>query len=271
MRGSWAGAMGNMQFMPSTFMKWGVDRDGDGRIDLWTSLPDAFASAANFLRGIGLKPGCRRRRSVPAAGLPARPGRHDDREAGARLGGDGREEGGQRGAAQLRRALVDHPAGGLARARLHPLSQLQGGDELEPLDALCAVGRHPGAADRGRPAGHAGRAGRRRAAVARHRHRHAEPPRQASPSTPTRSTAFWAPRPARRCGCTRSRSACRPTAIRRRSSCAACNRRVELGARASGRSCSSGPRASGSLMTLRSGQWPALPFKPIAAAVPRRR
>jgi membrane-bound lytic murein transglycosylase B len=57
MRGSWAGAMGNMQFMPSTFMKYGVDRTGDGRIDLWTSLPDAFASAANFLRGIGWKPG----------------------------------------------------------------------------------------------------------------------------------------------------------------------------------------------------------------------
>jgi membrane-bound lytic murein transglycosylase B len=56
MRGSWAGAMGNMQFMPSTFMKWGVDRTGDSRIDLWTSLPDAFASAANFLRGIGWKP-----------------------------------------------------------------------------------------------------------------------------------------------------------------------------------------------------------------------
>jgi membrane-bound lytic murein transglycosylase B len=56
MRGSWAGAMGNMQFMPSTFMKWGVDRDGNGRIDLWHSLPDAFASAANFLRGIGWKP-----------------------------------------------------------------------------------------------------------------------------------------------------------------------------------------------------------------------
>jgi membrane-bound lytic murein transglycosylase B len=57
LRGSWAGAMGNMQFMPSTFMKWGVDRDGNGKIDLWTSLPDSFASAANFLRGIGFKPG----------------------------------------------------------------------------------------------------------------------------------------------------------------------------------------------------------------------
>ena len=57
MRGSWAGAMGNMQFMPSTFTKWAVDRDGNGRIDIWNSLPDAFASAANFLRGIGWKPG----------------------------------------------------------------------------------------------------------------------------------------------------------------------------------------------------------------------
>ena len=57
LRGSWAGAMGNMQFMPSTFMKWGVDRDGNGRIDLWHSLPDSFASAANYLRGVGFKPG----------------------------------------------------------------------------------------------------------------------------------------------------------------------------------------------------------------------
>lgn len=57
MRGSWAGAMGNMQFMPSTFTKYAVDRDGNGRTDLWNSMPDAFASAANFLRGIGFKPG----------------------------------------------------------------------------------------------------------------------------------------------------------------------------------------------------------------------
>ncbi len=57
MRGSWAGAMGNMQFMPSTFTKWAVDRDGNGKTDIWNSLPDAFASASNFLRGIGFKPG----------------------------------------------------------------------------------------------------------------------------------------------------------------------------------------------------------------------
>ena len=57
MKGSWAGAMGNMQFMPSTFTKWAVDRDNNGKIDIWQSVPDAFASAANFLRGIGFRPG----------------------------------------------------------------------------------------------------------------------------------------------------------------------------------------------------------------------
>src|SRR5882757_594889 len=57
MRGSWAGAMGNTQFMPSTFTRWAIDADHNGKVDLWTSLPDVFASSANFLRGIGWKPG----------------------------------------------------------------------------------------------------------------------------------------------------------------------------------------------------------------------
>ncbi len=53
MIGSWAGAMGQVQFIPSTFQAYAVDHDGDGRRDLWGSLPDAFASAANFLSQIG--------------------------------------------------------------------------------------------------------------------------------------------------------------------------------------------------------------------------
>jgi membrane-bound lytic murein transglycosylase B len=53
MLGSWAGAMGHLQFMPSTFVAYAVDADGDGRKDLWRSLPDAFASAANYLRRMG--------------------------------------------------------------------------------------------------------------------------------------------------------------------------------------------------------------------------
>jgi membrane-bound lytic murein transglycosylase B len=55
MTGSWAGAMGQCQFMPSTFARYGVDGDGDGRIDIWNSLPDIFASAANFLSESGWK------------------------------------------------------------------------------------------------------------------------------------------------------------------------------------------------------------------------
>ncbi len=53
MFGSWAGAMGQPQFMPSTFVRFAVDADGDGRRDIWHSLPDVFASAANFLSKSG--------------------------------------------------------------------------------------------------------------------------------------------------------------------------------------------------------------------------
>ena len=53
MRGSWAGAMGHMQFMPTTFMQFGIDADKDGRINVWKSLPDAFYSAANYLARVG--------------------------------------------------------------------------------------------------------------------------------------------------------------------------------------------------------------------------
>ncbi|MFZ1414544.1 MAG: lytic murein transglycosylase [Defluviicoccus sp.] len=52
-RASWAGALGQMQFMPTTYRAYAVDFDGDGRRDLWHSMPDAFASAANYLASIG--------------------------------------------------------------------------------------------------------------------------------------------------------------------------------------------------------------------------
>lgn len=53
MIGSWAGAMGQTQFMPSSFLAYAVDYDGDGKIDIWNSLPDVFASAANYLASVG--------------------------------------------------------------------------------------------------------------------------------------------------------------------------------------------------------------------------
>ena len=53
MEGSWAGAMGQLQFIPSTFVGYAVDFDGDGRRNIWTDLPDVFGSAANYLSSIG--------------------------------------------------------------------------------------------------------------------------------------------------------------------------------------------------------------------------
>ncbi len=55
--GSWAGAFGHTQFMPSTFLGTAVDGNGDGRRDLVHSAPDALASTANFLRKAGWQPG----------------------------------------------------------------------------------------------------------------------------------------------------------------------------------------------------------------------
>ena len=57
MTGSWAGAMGHTQFMPSAYLKHAVDFDGDGRRDIWRSVPDALASTANFLKNFGWRTG----------------------------------------------------------------------------------------------------------------------------------------------------------------------------------------------------------------------
>jgi lytic murein transglycosylase len=59
MRSSWAGATGLTQFLPSEFYKHGVDFDGDGRRDIWHSVPDALASAAQQLVNKGWQPGVR--------------------------------------------------------------------------------------------------------------------------------------------------------------------------------------------------------------------
>jgi membrane-bound lytic murein transglycosylase B len=53
MRGSWAGAMGQTQFMPSSYLRFAEDFDGDGRKDIWATPGDVFASIANYLKGHG--------------------------------------------------------------------------------------------------------------------------------------------------------------------------------------------------------------------------
>jgi membrane-bound lytic murein transglycosylase B len=57
MVGSWAGAMGHTQFMPSSFMRYAVDYNGDGRKDIWNSVQDALGSTANYLNNFDWRPG----------------------------------------------------------------------------------------------------------------------------------------------------------------------------------------------------------------------
>jgi membrane-bound lytic murein transglycosylase B len=64
MKGSWAGAVGHTQFMPSAYLKYAVDGDHDGHINLWKSKRDALASAANFLAKLGWRRGGRWGREV---------------------------------------------------------------------------------------------------------------------------------------------------------------------------------------------------------------
>jgi membrane-bound lytic murein transglycosylase B len=64
LQGSWAGAVGHTQFMPSSYLRYAVDGDGDGQINLWDSERDALVSGANLLRGAGWKPGLKWGRRV---------------------------------------------------------------------------------------------------------------------------------------------------------------------------------------------------------------
>ncbi|WP_087025973.1 lytic murein transglycosylase [Thaumasiovibrio subtropicus] len=64
MKGSWAGAMGQSQFMPSSYLAYAADGDGDGVADIWNNPADVFASAANYLSTVGWQAGYRWGRQV---------------------------------------------------------------------------------------------------------------------------------------------------------------------------------------------------------------
>ena len=66
MKGSWAGAMGQCQFIPTSFLAYAADGDGDGRMDIWTNKADVFASIVNYLRRVGWRPGLSWGEEVPA-------------------------------------------------------------------------------------------------------------------------------------------------------------------------------------------------------------
>jgi membrane-bound lytic murein transglycosylase B len=57
MKGSWAGALGQCQFIPASFLAYAADGDGDGRYDIWTSKADVFASTVNYLKKAGWRSG----------------------------------------------------------------------------------------------------------------------------------------------------------------------------------------------------------------------
>jgi membrane-bound lytic murein transglycosylase B len=84
LKGSWAGAMGQPQFMPSSYLTHAVDFDGDGHADIWTSLPDVFASMANYLKNSGWESGGRWGREVKVSKAAMT---RIDRAVGMRAGG----------------------------------------------------------------------------------------------------------------------------------------------------------------------------------------
>ena len=67
-KGSWAGAMGQCQFIPTSFLAYAVDGDGDGRADIWGNKTDVFASICNYLRAAGWRAGETWGREVAPAG-----------------------------------------------------------------------------------------------------------------------------------------------------------------------------------------------------------
>ncbi len=75
LKGSWAGAMGQCQFIPTSFLAYAADGDGDGRKDIWANRADVFASVVNYLRRVGWRPGVRWGGEVGSSDAPGRGGR----------------------------------------------------------------------------------------------------------------------------------------------------------------------------------------------------
>ena len=111
MIGSWAGAMGQNQFMPSSFLRFAVDHDGDGRRNIWTSREDVFASTANYLARSGWRDDQTwgRRVRLPAKldtallGLKTRKGLVEWQKLGVR-----RHDGGDLPRRNLRSSIIRH-------------------------------------------------------------------------------------------------------------------------------------------------------------------
>ncbi len=109
MTSGWAGAMGQPQFMPSSYLSYAVDFDGDGRRDIWDSKPDVFGSIANYMARSGWRHGepWGQKVLVPASLSPAVAGRDSKRPLGAWMQlGVRREDGSPFGRADVPGALL---------------------------------------------------------------------------------------------------------------------------------------------------------------------
>ena len=149
MIGSWAGAMGQTQFLPSVFLGYAVDADGDGRRDIWGSMADVMASTANFLARSGWQAdqpwGVEVR--LPA-GLRCRSCRRRGATVQRAVGGRGRAD--QRWCAAAAVCRGHGPASrGRQRASLPGRTELPSHPSLQQLDQLRA-GSRPSCATTGR-------------------------------------------------------------------------------------------------------------------------
>ena len=144
MRSSWAGATGLTQFLPSEFYKHGVDMDGDGHVNIWTSVPDALASAAQQLVNKGWQPGVRWAYEVKApANADCTAGRSGSHEADRRMAAR-RLRAGARPKTQRRRtgaAGLAAAAGRHLRPGVPDHEELLRDQGIQFLRSLCAVRR----------------------------------------------------------------------------------------------------------------------------------
>ena len=140
MLGQWAGELGPTQFTPSDYYKYGVDFDGDGRVDMVHSVPDALASAANLMKGFGWQRGqpWLQEVRVPTQ-LPWESVRPRRAASALAMGAMGRHR-------RERQAAGRQPAGlaafadGPQRSGLPRLSEFQGLSAVERGDGLCDHG-----------------------------------------------------------------------------------------------------------------------------------
>ena len=142
MTGSWAGAMGQCQFMPSSFLSYAVDYDGDGRRDIWNDRADVLASIANYIGRLGWRGGESWGREVLVpSGLRSAVHRARTKAAAGGVGPAGRAQHRCRPALRPReRGLAGH-ARRRQRAGASRLRKLPRHHEVEQIDLFRGFGR----------------------------------------------------------------------------------------------------------------------------------